>query len=616
MQITVYKDVKNTTEPHYVNVKFILDRIKSDYYKNKIHEIRGCKDDYNKRTLKASLPSVCFSGRFKKRTDADIIKHSGLVILDFDHVANLKGFKASICADKYTYAAFISPSGDGLKVLIKIPAIIKDHEFHYMALIKKYPTLDATSRNLSRVCFVSYDSELYFNPDSEIFTDKVDKVKKETKIVIPCNDNILNDHKKIGIACDIIRSSTDGNKHHNLIKASRLMGGFIGGGLVSEMEGVRTLELEINMKSPSDFKAACKAIRAGIEYGKKDPIHEKNYKERSQTIINTEIIIENEPAKDVIYLDSVKDKIIYTYHNGSSRGETTHFNKIDEHWRWKRGELTLMHGIGNHGKSTMIYQLALIKAVKEGCRFGVFSPENMPEEEFYKDLIHAYIGKSTENFHDNQMSLEELKRGMAFINEHFYLIYPQDEAPTPDYINTRFRELLIKHKIDGCIIDPYNQLDNDVMKFGGRDDQYLSKYLTNCKRFAIEMNLFYIIIAHPKGNLQKINGNYECPDVYNLSGGAMWNNKIDNILVTHRPNYSVDKEDTTVLFRSQKIKKQKLNGIPGDVEMDYDRRTGRYYINESNPLEGLRYDRIFKDIDSTIEPSKEFHTGILEEAPF
>ena len=201
----------------------------------------------------------------------------------------------------------------------------------------------------------------------------------------------------------------------------------------------------------------------------------------------------------------------------------------------------------------------------------------MPVEEFYKDLIHAYVGKSPEKFHKNRMSQDELTQAMGFIGDHFFLIYPDDQAPTPEYMNVRFRELLIKQGIDGCVIDPYNQLDNDMSKKNNREDQYLSMFLTNAKRFAVENDLFYYIITHPKGNLSKEGLDYECPNVFDLSGGAMWNNKCDNILVTHRPFYTSDKISTDVHFKSQKIKKQKLNGIPGDVSLSFDRMTGRYY---------------------------------------
>ena len=596
MMVSVFKDIYEKDKPFYRHVDVVLNLIKDGRYRNKIHEIRILQTKEERDRLKVYLPSICFSGKFTSRHDSKLTEHSGLVVLDFDHVENLEQLKTDICRDKYTFAAFISPSGDGLKVLVKIPPVTEDHEAYYMGLIKKYPNLDTTSRNKSRVCFMSYDPELFHNPDSQVF-DKKDSLPKKDKSPKRVVNAQETDYSKLNIIAKIIRDSIDGEKHHALIRASRLAGGFIAGGLVEEHEAVRVLEIEINQKNISDFKNAQKTIRDGIEYGKRSPIYEAETNKRVEQAKAEEIIIETEPAKDVILLNDVRSKILYTYEHGTSLGETTHFPQLDEVFRHKRGEITLMHGIGNHGKSQMLMQLLLVKALKDGYKYGVFSPENMPVEEFYKDIIHAYVGKSTERHHSNQMSREELDVAMDFVNDHFFLIYPENEDPTPDYINKRFNELIIKHKIDGCVIDPYNQLDNDINRMSGREDLYLSMFLTKAKKFAVSHNVFYYIITHPKSGLKKDGLDYECPNVFDLSGGAMWNNKCDNILVTHRPYYTSDKTNTDVLFKSQKIKKQKLNGIPGDVLLFFDRRTSRYYqMDDYSPLGWIEKENESKSI--------------------
>jgi len=613
MIITVFEDVYTKDKPYYIKALSVLSLIKSGKWSNKIHQLRLEADTDKKKKLKCYLPSICFSGKFSKRYDQDIITHSGLAVLDFDHIENLQEFKENICQDKYTFAAFISPSGDGLKVLVKIPQEIENHEAYYLGLIKKYPSLDTTSKNISRVCFTSYDPELFLNENSEVFTEKGKVV--ETKIQKPIIEAVNTDWKKLDVLAELIRNASDGEKHKKLVIASYLAGGYISGGLVEEHEAVRVLEYEINKKQPDDFKAACTAISKSIEKGKLSPIYENTYKVRYEEAIKEDIIIEDEPAKDVIYLDNVRDKIIYSFHNGTSRGETTHFPQLDEHFRWKRGEITLFHGIGNHGKSAFLYQMCLAKSLKDGYKWGIFSPENMPEEEFYKDLIHSFIGKSTEKYHDNQMSFEELERGMDFVKDHFFLIYPQNDSPTPDYMNNRFRELIIKHNIDGCITDPFNQLDNDMSKYNGMVDQYLSKYLTTVKRFAVTHDVFFPIIAHPRGGLTKTKQDYDCPNVYDLSGGAMWNNKADNIIAIHRPFYTSDKGNTMVQFVSQKIKKQKLNGLPGTVDMRYDRFTSRFeQIDGYSPFNPFGY--LIPDVNKQIEPNFNFYGDENTEIPF
>ena len=605
--VTVFRNIFDKDNPIYRDVYSVLGAVRDGIYKDKIHLLRQEQDKSERERIKRGLLSICFSGKFKRRFDKDIISHSGLAVLDFDHIDI--SFKKLISGDPYTFAAFISPSGDGLKVLVRIPPEIENHEAYYLGIVKycenkKYPKLDTTSKNISRVCFISYDPDIYINKDSVVFDSK-GTIEEKTRLVEQPSAQ-TTDFAKMNVVCEMVRNSIDGNKHQELVKASRLAGGFIAGGLVEEHEAIRLLEIEINRKDPKDFKRAAQTITECIEYGKKDPIYEENYRAKLKEVKTTDIIIEDRPAKDVIFLDEVKDKILYSFKHGTSQGESTHFPQIDDKYRMKRGELTLIHGIANHGKSAMLRQIMLAKSLHDGYKWGIFSPEDMPVEEFYKDLIHSYIGKSTEPHHPNQMSVGELEQGMEFIKNHFFLIYPKDEAPTPQYINNRFRELVIKNDIDGCAIDPYNQLDNDISKTGGREDQYLSRFLTDSKRFAVEHNLFYFIVAHPRGGLSKDGSDYEMPNVYDLAGGAMWNNKCDNILVHHRPRYTSDKKDTRAIFASQKIKKQKLNGVPGEVELYFIWSEARFRqtFDQYSPLDPKKQELTQQDFWSQVHATE------------
>jgi hypothetical protein len=336
-----------------------------------------------------------------------------------------------------------------------------------------------------------------------------------------------------------------------------------------------------------------------------------------ETITKKELVYEalniTMPLTDVVYLDNVRESMLLSFKTGQSRGETTHFKLIDEHFRWKRGELTLMHGIMNQGKSTMIMQLCLMKAVFDGYKFAFFSPEQDPPDDFYDDLVHMYIGGNTQRHYSNQVPEDEYIRGMNFIKDHFFYIYPENESPTPEYINARFVEVIKKHTVDGCIIDPYNQLDNDIKKSGGREDLYLSSFLSQQKRLAQQLKIFMFIIAHPKGNLsKKSSGDYEQPNFYDLSGGAMWSNKCDNILCTYRPYYTSDKARRDVLFSSQKIKKHKLCGIPGDVNLIFKSSEMRYHEidgqsempNPLDPKQGIEVNRNFYEKESVLDMDK------------
>lgn len=75
------------------------------------------------------------------------------------------------------------------------------------------------------------------------------------------------------VASDMVRQSVDGEKHGTLLRAARLLGGYVAGGILSEDSAIRLLEQEIGHKPNIDsLNGAYKTIRDGLEYGKAEPI--------------------------------------------------------------------------------------------------------------------------------------------------------------------------------------------------------------------------------------------------------------------------------------------------------------------------------------------------------
>ena len=166
MEITIFKDIKDTSQPFYRSVEVVLKRIEEGASKDAVKKIRSEKDKEERNRLKKTLPAVCFSGKFKKRNDASLIEHSGLICLDFDGYKTNKDLlqeKERLTKIKYVYSVFISPSGKGLKVLVKIPKDVDNHKNYFNSLKKYFKSdyFDVTSKNVSRVCYESYDPLIY-----------------------------------------------------------------------------------------------------------------------------------------------------------------------------------------------------------------------------------------------------------------------------------------------------------------------------------------------------------------------------------------------------------------------------------------------------------------------
>jgi hypothetical protein len=110
--------------------------------------------------LKKTLPAFLFAGVFKSRCKDELEKHSGLLVLDFDDCGTDR--KEEIAADPHVVLCFVSPSGNGLKVVVSIEADAALHGESFdaaRAYFRDHFQLDAdpTGRDLARMCFVSHD---------------------------------------------------------------------------------------------------------------------------------------------------------------------------------------------------------------------------------------------------------------------------------------------------------------------------------------------------------------------------------------------------------------------------------------------------------------------------
>jgi len=178
-QVTIFQSIKDTSTPFYRNVGLILGRIKSGSSKDLVKKIRAEKNKQERNELKKLLPAICFSGTFNKRSDASLMQHSGLICLDFDGYDNTKELsedKENLRKNKFVYSVFVSPSGNGLKVLVKIPEDPENHINYFNSLEKYFNSkyFDKTSKNVSRVCYESYDALIHVNENSSVW-DKIEE---------------------------------------------------------------------------------------------------------------------------------------------------------------------------------------------------------------------------------------------------------------------------------------------------------------------------------------------------------------------------------------------------------------------------------------------------------
>lgn len=233
MIVTIFKDIKTTSTGFYRPVHKILDRIKNGDSKTKVESLRAETDKTKQKQIKESLPSICFSGEFASRSKDGLIKHSGLICLDFDKFEDdfeLLEVRRKIIDSEYTYSCFISPSGNGLKVIVKIPALVEFHEDYFRGLQEYFDNdnFDQSTKDVSRVCFESYDPDIYINENSSIFDIRVEKQQKtigDNNVLIPITSTTVIIDRLLKWF-DKNYSMVEGSRNENLIRLAKAFNDF------------------------------------------------------------------------------------------------------------------------------------------------------------------------------------------------------------------------------------------------------------------------------------------------------------------------------------------------------------------------------------------------------
>ena len=209
--VTLFKNFNEVVE--HKTIATILEEIKTGKYKPGIIYLRKSlaekkEEAYNK--AKKSLPAFTPSGKFIGGRKLEFLsEYSKFIILDIDKLsaADLQNAKHLSNQSEFTFASFVSPSGNGLKILVKIDTTKAEHketflkvQAHYESILKL--EIDKSGKDLTRLCFYSWDENLYHNPDATTFVTlsavevpsiiEVPKLKTATATDYIDNDAIYN----------------------------------------------------------------------------------------------------------------------------------------------------------------------------------------------------------------------------------------------------------------------------------------------------------------------------------------------------------------------------------------------------------------------------------------
>jgi twinkle protein len=263
------------------------------------------------------------------------------------------------------------------------------------------------------------------------------------------------------------------------------------------------------------------------------------------------------------------EETLALYRDGHTRGHSTGWASIDELMTIRAGELSVVIGIPNGGKSEFIDAITVNLAERYGWRFALCSFENPPAEHIAK-LAEKHAGLPFWDGPRQRMSEVELRTAMDWVADRFYLLRFDDEAPTIDAILDKARAAVMRHGVRGLIIDPYNELEHQ-RPASVSETEYVSRTLGKVKRFAQANDVHVWFVAHP-AKMQREGNSLPAPTLYDISGSANWANKADIGVVVHR---DPAKDPTRTYIYIRKVRFKSVGKI-GVTALRYDRATGRY----------------------------------------
>lgn len=284
------------------------------------------------------------------------------------------------------------------------------------------------------------------------------------------------------------------------------------------------------------------------------------------------------PIKGIVNVNNIHDDVLSYYVHGYPDGYKIGIPSLDDMFKIMLGNLTIITGIPSSGKSEFTDYMLSELSRNHGWRWGICSFENQPVSLHVTKVMEKYVGKSFNYRYDEneRMNKSEFDNSFNFVSEYFTFIDIETADITIDGLLEKFAELVLRRGINGVLIDPWNRIESKKQR-GQNEGEYINECLTKIKNFALKYRVHVFLIAHPT-KMPKVNGRFDIPNLYSISGSAHFYNQTDNGITVYR-----DIDDTVSIF-IQKIRFSWLGKI-GECKFTFDIGRRKYVaMGEPDPL--------------------------------
>lgn len=326
--------------------------------------------------------------------------------------------------------------------------------------------------------------------------------------------------------------------------------------------------------------------------------------------------------------------------DGFARGHLLGFNCLEELISIKKGYPFYIAGAPYSGKTEFLMEMLIQLSLYYKWKHFIYLGETGTAEEIIAELCYKYIGAPYRKYksmgQEDKYAMTESDRAMAeqWVDEHFVIFDAEDENTKLSdftieqfYANVADVESELGIKFDTVSIDPWNDVDENLLKYGGREDKFLKDALKYVRRDAKKNNRVNFIVNHisdiaPVTDRSSGRRYYPPATPNEWAGGKTWYRRAFTMILVYRPPSWMEKpgaggdfyaENETVI----EVQKSKPKGIgrTGIASIYLDWKANRYYEKGSlgenryakNPAERIFHNPDTGDYQSTpIAPNDNF----------
>lgn len=483
------------TNVYYHSVVELFDvhsLIRLDVYKSITEKLRALPQDQRSEFKKTKFDYVTFSGSFTQRNTNALVNRSCWFHIDIDKIGDanaIESAKQKILSGVTPSLMFVSPSGNGLKVVYQIDTQAGDH-LQYFKAFERYCKdlgyeIDGQCKDIARACFICHDPDAYFNPAPAILGETFLKTYSppEIKTEIPARNTgeALTDVQK---QIEICRTTIDkrftflnGNRNKYITELAGMMHRT---GVPKPDAIAECLCYEQSDFTARDITATVESIYKNEKFAGCNPLTSS----QPQTLPNT--TIKSPPQLSYFQTRSIGE----VFEAGAK--EPDRLRIFGDFLRQQTN--TLLYSNTNYGKSMLAFQIAVNAATGNSFENNeIFRNECPPMRVLLVDMeLDDY---TLTQRHGTAFQYYE----NTLLNDNLHILHenPDASAVYGDTLLKLIEDAAIKSKAELIIIDNLTKICPDLLKA-----DTVSIAIDTLRRIRQKTGASFLVIGHTIKTLQ------------------------------------------------------------------------------------------------------------------